>query len=276
MLGRAHGHGSPLAPFRSRTGQAIGVRHGTLRVVRELALVAFATSVYGGVRAVTEGSIRSAVANARDIDRLERALGIAWEGGAQSLVISSDALVTLANWVYIWGHWPVIVTAAAVLYVRRPWHYRLLRNAMILSGLAGFLFFFALPTAPPRLAGLGLVDTVLERSQSYRTLQPPSLTNQYAAMPSLHFGWNLLVGIVLFTAFATLAVRVFAVVMPMAMGFAVVATANHFVLDVVAAMVLVLAALGATVAVERRRERAARGAASPRAGRGGARSAHVH
>ncbi len=75
----------------------------------------------------------------------------------QSLIIGNAALVTLVNWIYIWGHWPVIIAAATFLYVRRPTHYRVLRNAIITSGLIGFLFFYEIPTAPPRLVDLGLV-----------------------------------------------------------------------------------------------------------------------
>jgi len=225
----------------------------TLRVARELTIVGLAAAVYVVVRAVTEGSVARAVQNGEAIDRAERSLGIAWEGAAQSLIIGSNFLVALANWVYIWGHWPVIIAAAVALYLRRPAHYRMLRDAVICSGLIGFLCFYAVPTAPPRLAGLGLDDTVLEQSHAYRTLQPPSLTNQYAAMPSLHFGFNLLVGIILFAAFATLAVRVFAVAMPVAMAFAVVATANHFVLDVVAGMLVACVGLAVAVALERHR-----------------------
>ena len=70
---------------------------------------------------------------------------------------------------------------------------------MFISGLIGFAFFAAFPVAPPRLADRGIVDTVTEYSESYRALQPPALTNKYAAFPSLHAGWNL-VGIVLFQA----------------------------------------------------------------------------
>ncbi len=228
-----------------------------LGIAQELVIVGFAAAVYGGVRAVTEGSVAQAVANAEAIERLERSLGIAWEHAAQSVIVGSSTLVTLANWVYIWGHWPVIIVSAAWLYTHRPAHYRVLRNAVIASGLIGFLFFYALPTAPPRLTSLGLTDTVLEQSNAYRALQPPSLTNQYAAMPSLHFGWNLLVGIVLFSAFACLAVRVFAVAMPLAMGFAVVATANHFVLDVVAGILVVAVGLALALLFERHRARSA-------------------
>ena len=219
---------------------------------REVLLVAFAAAVYGGVRAVTEGSIAEANANAAAVERLESALGIGWEHAAQSVVLGSATLTTLANWMYIFGHWPVIIAAAAVLYAKRPFHYRILRNALITSGLIGFAFFFLVPTSPPRLVAPNLVDTVLERSDAYRALQPPSLTNQYAAMPSLHFGWNLVVGIVLFAGFTGLAIRTFALVMPLAMAFAVVATANHFVLDVLVALVVVSIGLAVSVWVETR------------------------
>ncbi len=244
----------------ARTGRAAAA----LGVARELAIVGFAAAVYGAVRAVTQGSAAQAVANAEGVERLERTLGIGWEQSVQSLVIGSDVLVRLVNWIYIWGHWPVIIAAATFLYVSRPAHYRVLRNAIITSGLIGFVFFYKIPTAPPRLVEIGLVDTVLQQSHAYRALQPPSLTNQYAAMPSLHFGWNLLVGIVLFAAFASVAVRVFAVAMPLAMGFAVVATANHFVLDIAVGVVVVTVGLAVAVVLERHqgarweRERATR------------------
>ncbi len=218
-------------------------------------MVGFGILVYGAVRAVTEGSAAQAIANAQTIARIEHALGIAWEASAQSVAMTSDVLVDLGNWVYIWGHWPVILAALVITYLTHRGAYRLLRNAMFISGMIGFAFFFAVPTAPPRLAGMELVDTVLERSTSYRTLQPPSLTNQFAAMPSLHFGWNLLVGIVLFIAFTSLTVRVFAVGMPILMGIATVTTANHFVLDLIVGAVLVGVAVGIAVGIDRTRRR---------------------
>jgi hypothetical protein len=223
------------------------------RLAREVVLVAFAMLVYFGVRNATVGSEGPARENATGLFDLEQALGIAWEGAIQGLVAGNDALVALTNWIYIWGHWPVILTTAVALYLTRPAHYRVLRNAMFVSGAIGFLFFALMPVAPPRLLDLGLVDTVTERSQSYRALQPPGLTNQYAAFPSLHVGWNVLVGIVLFTATTVLALRVLAVLSPLAMAFAVVATANHFLLDVAGGLALVLVGLLTALLIEQRR-----------------------
>jgi membrane-associated phospholipid phosphatase len=99
---------------------------------------------------------------------------------------------------------------------------------------------------------------VTEESSAYRALQPPGLTNQYAAFPSLHAGWNLLVGIVLFLAFAHFALRVFAILSPVLMALAVVLTANHFVLDVAAGYAVVLVGLAGAFVLDRRRRDAAR------------------
>jgi membrane-associated phospholipid phosphatase len=227
-------------------------RQRTLRALgREPASIAAAALAYIGIRAVTEGRVDVAEEHAHALLGLEQAVGVAWENAIQSLIIGREHFVAAANWVYIYGHWPVIVSVAFVLFRTRRDRYVLLRNAIFASGAIGFLFFALLPLAPPRLLDIGLVDTVAERSQGYRALQPAELTNQYAAMPSLHFGWNLLVGIVLFGATARLAVRAFALLMPAAMGFAVVATANHFVLDVVAGGMVALTGLALAEAVAR-------------------------
>jgi hypothetical protein len=221
-------------------------------LAREGAVIAFAMLVYFGVRNLTVGSAPTAFANAERLVDLEQRLSLDWEHALQRPVLSSDVLVTLANWVYIWGHWPVILAVATVLYVSRRERYYLLRNAMFVSGLIGFVFFALFPVAPPRMLDLGLVDTVTEQSSAYRTLQPPGLTNQFAAFPSLHAGWNLLVALVVLLAFANVAVRVLALALPCAMGLAVIVTANHFVVDVVGGIVIVLVGLTVAIAVERR------------------------
>jgi hypothetical protein len=220
-------------------------------LLREAGLVSLAILAYFAIRNRTVGSPEDAFANAEWIVDMEEWLGIAWERGAQGAVVGSDVLVTLTNWVYIWGHWPVILSTAAVLYFLRRDRYYLLRNALFISGAIGFVLFALVPVAPPRLLELGLVDTVTDQSNAYRALQPPGLTNQYAALPSLHVGWNVVVGIVLLLTTTNLAVRAFAVASPIAMGFAVVATANHFVVDVAAGLVVVLVGLAGALAIDK-------------------------
>jgi membrane-associated phospholipid phosphatase len=99
--------------------------------------------------------------------------------------------------------------------------------------LIGFLFFALFPVAPPRLVDPSLVDTIREHTTWYRTVVPLKLTNQYAAMPSLHVGWSVLVGVALARAIRRPVAYAFAVLMPTAMALAVLVTANHYVADVV-------------------------------------------
>jgi len=136
-----------------------------------------------------------------------------------------------------------------------------LRDGMLVSGAIGLVIFASYPVAPPRLADRDVIDTVTRSSDSYRVLQPPDFVNQYAAMPSLHAGWDLLVGIAIITASRLVWLRVIGLLMPVAMMLAVVATGNHFVLDVIAGVSLAM--LGHAVALRLDRVRVARAGADP-------------
>jgi hypothetical protein len=214
----------------------------------QFALVGMAALLYFLVRGLTQGSEHTAIAHAHSILRFEHALGIDIEAGFQRLVLRHRLVVTIANWVYMWGHWPVIATALLALYIRDRKHYVILRNAMFLSGGVGLFIFALWPVAPPRLLppGSGYVDTVTLWSDSYRLLQPPALVNKYAAMPSFHVGWNLLIGVMIWLSFTSRWTRVLAVASPVLMSLAVVATANHFLLDSIVGIAIALAALAAS------------------------------
>jgi hypothetical protein len=106
---------------------------------------------------------------------------------------------------------------------------------MLISGAIGLVIFVYVPVAPPRfMTQYGFIDTVTERTNAYRVLQPPAFTNQYAAMPSLHFGWNLLMGIAWASLSGNRWTRLFGWLMPPLMFAAIVLTANHYLLDGVA------------------------------------------
>jgi membrane-associated phospholipid phosphatase len=190
---------------------------------------------------------------------LERDLGIYVEGTLQEPFLGSGALAAVANAVYIYGHWPVIVATMIWTAWRHRAVFLRLRDGMIVSGLLGMVVFVTWPLAPPRLADLGLVDTITEENTAYRVLQPTQFTNQFAAMPSLHAGWDLLVGIAIVTAASTAVVKAIGYAMPVLMTVSVVVTANHYILDVVAGIALVLLGHAAALALERRRRRAPAG-----------------
>ena len=206
-----------------------GVRH----LLVDAAAIAVGVLAYFGVRGLTEGSTATAVEHAEDILLLERTVGLDLEVGVQSAVAEVPALVTVANWVYVWGHWPAIVATLLWLAMTHRRVFRRLRDAMAVSGAMGVCVYVTYPVAPPRLARLGMTDTITEQSQAYRVLQPPAFTNQYAAMPSLHVGWNLLLGLALVAAAGGGLLVLIGRITPWLMAVATVVTANHFVLDVV-------------------------------------------
>jgi len=212
-------------------------------LLRQVLLVTLGGFIYFGVRGLTEGSPAEAEARGLGILEWEESLGIAIEREAQALIANSEMLVTISNWVYIWFHWPVIIATLVWLHRNHRVQYLLLRNAMFISGAIGMVIFALYPVAPPRLTEAGFVDTVTELSNSYRILQPPALVNKYAAVPSLHVGWNLLVGIVILTVARHKITRVFAALSPLAMIVAVVLTANHYVVDAVAGIIVAMVGL---------------------------------
>ena len=144
-----------------------------------------------------------------------------------------------------------------------------MRTAIFASGAIGMIIFLAYPVAPPRLTGLGLTDTVTSYSHAYRALQPPSLMDRYAALPSLHFGWDLLVGLTLARFHPRTAVRVLGALMPVAMALAVVMTANHYVLDVVVGGIVAMAGLAIAIAAHPRARAACRARSADAFGRRG-------
>jgi hypothetical protein len=229
-------------------------------VLGQVLVVAIGIVVYFRIRGITDASVDVAHAHAREIVRFERWLGLDLEGAIQAPVASSEALATAANWVYVWGHWPVIVATMGWLVWQHRDGFRRLRDGMLVSGFLGMAVFVSYPVAPPRLVDLGLVDTVTESSEAYRYLQPPAFVNQYAAMPSLHAGWDLLVGLAIFSAAATIGLRVVGVLMPVLMIWAVVATANHYVIDVVAGIALALVGHAVALHLERQRKKSRTGA----------------
>ena len=222
-----------------------------LFVLRQFVLIGLAALAYFGVRGLTEADVARADRNAGRVLDVEKLVHIDVEYGLQSQLLDNERLVDLANWIYIWGHWPVVAATLVWLAITRRNDFYDLRNAMFISGAIGLVIYASFAVTPPRLFGLEYVDTVTDRSLAYRVLQPPSLVNKFAAVPSLHFGWNLLVGLSWRRASETFVAKVGSVAMPIAMAFAVVATANHWTFDVLAGAVVALTGL----ALERQRQR---------------------
>lgn len=212
-------------------------------LARQGALLLVAAGIYFGVRHLTVGEAEAARANAHLLVDVERRLGIFHELALQRVALDVDGLTPIINGIYVWGHWPVIAAVLGWLAWRRRSAFLVYRNALLLSGLVGMLIVALFPVAPPRLLDLGFVDTVVTHTDAYRVLQPPSFTNQYAAMPSFHAGWDLLVGIALVREARTPWVRAAGLLLPWAMVASVVLSGNHFIVDVVVGDAIVLVSL---------------------------------
>jgi hypothetical protein len=189
--------------------------------------------VYFLVRGNVTDRAQIAAENAARVISWQQALGVFWEPGMQAWAVESALGVRFWNWVYFWGHAPVIVLVGLWLLWQHPRVYGLLRNAFLLSAVAGLLCYSLVPVAPPRLVeGYGFVDTMQLYSQvSYQAQSLGPFVNPYAAMPSLHVGWAYLIGIGLVLVWRDWRGLLAATLLPALMAIAVVLTANHYILD---------------------------------------------
>jgi hypothetical protein len=195
--------------------------------------------------------------NARDVIGVERAMGLYFEEGFQDLFLSWK--VFLQFWNVFYGTFHFLVTAFALiwLYRRYPDRYPFWRNTIVLTtlfALVGFAFF---PLMPPRLlddcgqfgacASYGFVDTLARYGGlwSFDSGTMQELSNQYAAMPSLHFAWSFWCFLVLYPTLPWRWARVAIAAYPWLTLFAIVVTANHYWIDALGG----LAVLGAGLAV---------------------------
>ena len=208
--------------------------------------------LYFLVRDLSAGQEREAFANAASIVDLQKSLGLDWEATLQQKILDTDWIVSAMNWIYIWGHFPVIFASLVLLFGLSRRNFITLRNALVVSGAIGLVCFALYPVAPPRLFDPNaFFDSLGELSTSYQILQNPKVTNQFAAVPSFHVGWNLLVAIAVWRASRFRLLRLLALVFPLLMMTAVVLTANHWLLDIVAGISVALVGIGGAKLLER-------------------------
>ncbi|HEY7801299.1 MAG TPA: phosphatase PAP2 family protein [Dehalococcoidia bacterium] len=228
-------------------------RRAALALLSEAAILIVAYLAYEAVRLFVTPQSADAIGRALSLIHIEQRLGIFFEPHLQRFVVQHHMLVTLANWIYVWGYLPLIGATALYLFVRHRDSYSRYRNAFLLSGLIGLVIFATLPVAPPRmLPELGFIDTVQDGSALYRSFEGSHFVNQFAAVPSFHFGWSLLVGVAIYQTSRNVIARVASAVLPLLMLLAILLTANHYLIDAIVGGAVVLLALGAELLAERR------------------------
>jgi hypothetical protein len=185
-----------------------------------------------------------ALANARGVLSLERSLHLNPEHALDHWLASHHTLAVVLSNYYDNAHFAVTLGLLGWLWWRRADIYRPLRNALVLTNVLGFVVFWLYPVAPPRMLG-GYAD-VVSASHAFGDWHAGSLAshaNQLAAMPSLHMAWAAWCALVLWRSSRRRSLRALALAYPCLTAITVLATGNHFVLDLLAGLLVLALAL---------------------------------
>ncbi|KOG36061.1 phosphatase PAP2 family protein [Streptomyces resistomycificus] len=237
-----------------------------LRWWTELPLILLVYACYSAGRLLARGDVSSAVDHGLTILRVEKFLYINAEHPLNRLFTREAWIGVPADFWYASLHYLVTPVILVWLFRSRTVHYRVARTWLMTSTFIGLIGFTLLPTCPPRLlsSGHGFVDTMAQYSsygwwggEASAPRGMGGMTNQYAAMPSLHVGWALWCGVMLWKYGRTRTAKVAAVVYPLVTTIVVMGTANHYFLDAVAGAAVMGVGLLLTPYVTRYAQRAA-------------------
>jgi hypothetical protein len=233
----------------------------------EIALIAATYGIYTLTRNTLPAHLARARGNADDVYRLERRLHLDIELSVNQFLAdhSRHWLAVIANYTYSLSHFAVTMAVLIWLYVARPHAYPGARTVLLLTTLLGLLGFWLYPLAPPRIfPDLGFVDTVVRDHTwgSWGTGTVTRISNQYAAMPSVHIAWSVWVAATVALCARRRWLRAAVWLYPALVFFVIIGTANHWTLDVAGGVAAVAIAASLWVTVQwagRRRGLAGRG-----------------
>ena len=201
--------------------------------------------VYQIVRGMADRSPAQALDNGLAVIDFQQRLGALWELSLQGLLLSSSFLQTLTSWTYWLSQFAVLGLALLYVYLRRSDAFIRFRNAILLANVIGLGGFVLFPTAPPRMfPEFGFVDVLARFSSlNHGSALVELASNPYAAMPSLHAADSLIVGLVMAVLVRRKASKALWLAWPAWVAFCVMATGNHFWLDIAAGGIVALLAL---------------------------------
>jgi hypothetical protein len=205
----------------------------------ELLVVAWLAWVYDAITNLAPAREAVALAHGRGIFSLEQSLHIDPELSLNRWLAGHDTLGAITSYYYDNAHFVVTIGLLAWLWWKRADLYRPLRSSLVAINLLGLLVFWRYPVAPPRmLASSGFSDVVASTHTlgSWHTGSLAAEANQFGAMPSLHIAWAAWCTLVLWRLSARVWVRTLALLYPCLTTFAVLATGNHYLLDVLAGL----------------------------------------
>jgi membrane-associated phospholipid phosphatase len=192
---------------------------------------------YNITRGLADRNVSAAFENGEWIARTEARIGTLFEPSVQQ-AFDASLMTTLMSYTYWLSQFVVVGVALFWVYFRHHAYFAFFRNWLVLANLTGLVCYVLLPTAPPRmLPEWGFTDTLAE-SASVNHDTVGRLANQYAAMPSLHVMDAFIVGVTLFMVTRRPGIRLLWLVWPAWVAFAVIATGNHYWLDIAAGILI--------------------------------------
>jgi len=200
----------------------------------ELALILGLYAVYEGTRGLVAGDERVALRHARNVVSLERSLHIFVEGPVQHAAVAVPGLIGTLGFAYLTLHLSVTGGLLLWLHRRRPTAYPVVRTTLLLASALAVVGYVVFPTAPPRLSDIGILDAVSSKHVDLNTGIVSSLYNPYAAVPSMHVGYALIVGASIARHAPHLITRLAGLAYPPFVLLVIVATGNHFLADAAA------------------------------------------
>jgi len=211
--------------------------------VTELGTAIVMYAFYELVRGFGSTTLASARAHTDEIVAFERTTGVFVERSIQSAVEALPAVPALLGFAYMSLHFGATIAMLVWVYRSHRAHFALVRTAIVVATEISLAVYLVFPAAPPRLANLGFADTVTQNAGINLSSESlGSLYNPFAAVPSLHFGYALLVGGAVYALARRRWVRWTGAAYPPFMLFTIVATGNHFLFDAAAGGVVVIAA----------------------------------
>lgn len=223
--------------------------HGWGDLLRQVSIWLGFVVGYQVARGLAHRGPSEAFRNARRLIRFEEQLGGLVELDVQRLALEGGTvLVHAVNWTYWLSQFAVVTAVLLGIYLRRNEAYLQLRDTIIIVNTLGLVGYVALPTAPPRLfPERGFVDTLADVGVlGHGSALVELVSNPYAAMPSLHAADALIVGVALAAAVRQRPLKVLFLLWPLWVWFSLIASANHFWVDIAAGVFL--AALGSVLA----------------------------
>ncbi len=210
---------------------------------------------YEASRALAQSDRYVAMRNALDVMRAQQVLGINWERGIQNWALNApDYVMAIANWTYFNCQFTITYALLLFIYFRRNHAFYFIRNALLATSFAALIGYIMLPTAPPRMmGGLGFIDTLRSTSVNHSSDLVAWFTNPYAAMPSLHTAYAVIIGCAGVLVFKHPLLRLAWALYPALVLFSIIATANHWFLDAAVGGFVALFALLFAFAVSRGR-----------------------